>query len=79
MHEVNRAPPQNLPADLRERSQSTDLHLQEVMLPRFLGQCAAEERLQRLAPAERIAQWHFMVAEQAGPQPTICREPHPVA
>jgi hypothetical protein len=55
-----------LPADLRQSAQPTDVHLQQRMLTRLLGQRLCVQRNQVFAAAQRITQVHLVVAEQAG-------------
>src|ERR1043165_5975521 len=45
-------------ADLRQRSQSADLHLEQLVLLGLVSQGLTEKRLELLAPASRRAQVH---------------------
>src|SRR4051812_42643300 len=67
------------PANLRQRSQSTHTHLQQVVLARFGRQRAPEEWFERNSLAQRTAQIDFVFPEKACAQTTIGREPDPVA
>src|SRR6187200_3435135 len=58
-------------ADLRQRAQTADFHLQQRVLLRLVGERLTEERLQRLAFAQRIAQQHLMIAEETRTKPAI--------
>src|SRR5688572_1286382 len=66
-------------ADLGERAQSANAHLKEMMLERFLFECALEQWTYRTAGPERLAEIHRMVAEKTRPQPAVGCETHTVA
>jgi len=51
-----------LPAHLRQRSQATHLHLQEIVLARLLRQRPYVQRLEILSRAQRIAEIHLVIA-----------------
>src|SRR5688500_10650248 len=66
-------------ADLGERAQSANAHLKQMVLERFLFECALEQWTYRSARPERLAEIHRVVAEKTCPEPAVGRETHTVA
>jgi hypothetical protein len=48
---------------LRQRPQSPDAHLEELVFLRLVGQRLTEERLEALAGAQRSSQVDFVITE----------------
>ena len=69
----------SLPANLRQRSQPADLHLEQLVLLWLVRERVSEVGLERHAGSERRAQVHFVVAEQARAEPAVGGEPHAIA
>ena len=65
--------------DLRERTESADVHLQQVMLQRLFFQRAAEQRSHGFSGSQWVAKVHGMVPEQTRSETTIRREADPIA
>src|SRR5262249_50374584 len=68
-----------LSAHLRQRAQSANFHLEQLMLLRLVGERVAEERREWLARAQRRAQIDFVIAEQAGAKSSVSGQPHAIA
>src|SRR5215207_2994053 len=68
-----------LSPDLGQRAQPADASREERVCLRLLRERTADERLERNAGAQRRAQIHLVVAEQAGAQAAVRRESHPIA
>jgi hypothetical protein len=66
-------------SDLRERAQTTNAHLEQVVLLRLRCERASEERLERQSFAKGCAEISLLFAEETGAKPAIGGEPHPVA
>src|SRR5688572_12600092 len=68
-----------LPADLRQRAESSYAHLQQLMLLGLVSKCLTEERLERFAATQRVAKVDLMVSIEARAQTPIGGEPYTVA
>src|SRR5687767_2799587 len=68
-----------LTTNLRQRAKSSDVHLQQRVLAWLLGQRLRVKRDEIFPAAQRIAQIHLMVAEEAGAQAAISGQSHTIA
>src|SRR3954451_21971970 len=68
-----------LTPDLRECLQPADLHLQQLVLLRLVGERIAKERLERLAGAQGAAQIDLVIAEQARAEAAVRSQPNAIA
>src|SRR5512143_1174007 len=66
-------------ADLRQRAESADLHLQQLVLLGFVGERVVEQRLEPCARAKWRAQIDFVISKEARAQPAVGRQSHAVA
>src|SRR5687767_8502817 len=76
---VNDGTDDPLTADLRQRSQSANLHLQKRVLLRLVGKSPPVNRETVLPSSVCVTKVYLMITEETCPQPTVRGEPDTVA